>query len=58
MPSTADDAAEVPWRQAHHWAELAFPLPAPGRHVLTLHTVRTGLMNYARLDIRGRERAV
>ncbi|TJZ97511.1 carbohydrate-binding protein [Actinacidiphila oryziradicis] len=53
VPSTADDADNVPWRQAHHWAQLTFPFPpvTPGRHVLTLHTVRTGLMNYAWLNI-------
>lgn len=58
VPPTADPADPVPWRPAHHWAELAFPLPelAPGRHVLTLHTVRTGLMNYAWLDVTGPRR--
>ncbi|WP_433889130.1 hypothetical protein [Streptomyces sp. CA-111067] len=53
VPVAADPADEVPWRHAHHWATLEVPFPAlpVGRHVLTLHTVRTGLMNYACLEV-------
>ncbi|GLW08143.1 hypothetical protein Misp01_32730 [Microtetraspora sp. NBRC 13810] len=52
VPCTAG-GDDVEWRRYHHWALLPpFRVPAltPGRHVLTLHTVRTGQMNYAWLD--------
>jgi hypothetical protein len=55
VPVAPDPADGVPWRHAHHWAGLEVPFPAlpVGRHPLTLHTVRTGLMNYACLEVAG-----
>jgi hypothetical protein len=58
VPGTAGDD-DIAWRRHHHWALLPpFRVPAlsTGRHVLTLHTVRTGLMNYAYLDFQAEGR--
>lgn len=45
-----DDPLE--WRQWHHWniAEIAKTKLTEGVHVLTLHTLETGEMNYCFLD--------
>ncbi len=43
----------IPWRQWHHWNKVenlaTFVLPE-GKHVLTLHTVENGNMNYDYLE--------
>lgn len=54
VPTTYNEADPVAWRQWHHWnvlanmAEVALP---KGKHVLTLHTLTKGNMNYATLEI-------
>jgi hypothetical protein len=53
VPTTYNEADPVAWRQWHHWnvlrdmAEVTLP---KGTHVLTLHTLTKGNMNYATLD--------
>jgi hypothetical protein len=55
VPTTYNEADPVAWRQWHHWnvlrpmAEVTLP---KGTHVLTLHTLTKGNMNYAYLDFR------
>jgi len=49
VPSTANDADTVPWRQWHHWNYLdniARIGLKEGLQTITLHTVETGEMNY------------
>jgi hypothetical protein len=53
IETTYDDEDDVAWRQWHHWnrAEGAAELRLDaGPHVLTLHTVENGQMNYAYLE--------
>lgn len=51
--STYDAGDGIAWRQWHHWnkAEIVKDLRLnEGAHVLTLHTVENGQMNYAYLE--------
>ena len=51
--STYNHKETVPWRQWHHWnkAENFATITLPeGRHILTLHTVDNGNMNYDYLE--------
>ena len=53
IESTEDLADPVAFRQWHHWniaRNLAHIRLTAGRHVLTLHTLETGQMNYSYLD--------
>ena len=53
IESTEDLRDPVAFRQWHHWnlaRNLAHIRLEAGRHVLTLHTLETGQMNYAYLD--------
>lgn len=55
VKSTHNDNDTVAWRQWHHWNyadTLATVHLVKGRHVLTLHTVRNGNMNYDFLEFR------
>jgi hypothetical protein len=55
--STTFDAADtVAWRQWHHWnkIDLGKVSLTKGQHVLTLHTVTNGNMNYDYLEFRKR----
>jgi hypothetical protein len=51
--STNDPRDPVPWRQWHHWNKMAniatVTLPA-GEHVLTLHVIDQGNMNFDYLE--------
>jgi hypothetical protein len=53
IPSTYSNSDTVAWRQWHHWrlienlSEIALP---QGKHILTLHTVENGNMNYDFLE--------
>jgi hypothetical protein len=51
--STYSFRETVPWRQWHHWNKAenfaAITLPE-GKHILTLHTVENGNMNYDYLE--------
>lgn len=54
VPSTRDSADPLEWRQWHHWSVLRgtrVRSVQPGAHVFTLHTVRTGQMNYATISL-------
>ena len=49
IPSTANPAETVPWRQWHHWnflSDIARINLEKGLQTITLHTVETGEMNY------------
>jgi len=53
--STYSFTEPVPWRQWHHWNKainLASVSLPQGKHVLTLHTVANGNMNYDYLEFR------
>lgn len=53
IDSTEDLRDPIAFRQWHHWniaRNLAHIRLEAGRHVLTLHTLETGQMNYAYLD--------
>lgn len=53
IASTYHPEEPLPWRQWHHWNEMkniAQMQLEQGTHVLTLHTVANGNMNYAYLD--------
>ncbi len=53
--STYNFKEPVAWRQWHHWnkAEKLVTITLPqGRHILTLHTVAQGNMNYDYLDFK------
>jgi len=49
IPSTHNDADTVAWRQWHHWNRvdsLTSIYISKGKHVLTLHIVQQGQMNF------------
>lgn len=50
--TTARDEEEIDWRQWHHWniAEIARIELTEGVHVLTIHTLEEGNMNYGYLE--------
>lgn len=52
IESTYDEEDDTAWRQWHHWnrADIAAIKLDEGIHVLTLHTVENGQMNYAWLE--------
>ena len=53
VPSTYRDDDPVDWRQWHHWNkidDITEITLKKGSHVLTLHTVEEGQMNYMWLD--------
>ena len=52
ITSTYRDDDPLDWRQWHHWnkAEITKVDLTAGTHVLTLHTVENGNMNYAYLE--------
>ena len=55
IPSTANPAENVPWRQWHHWnyiGSLAKIDLKQGLQVFTLHTLETGEMNYDFIDFK------
>jgi len=55
IPSTANPAETIPWRQWHHWnymGGLAKIELKQGLQVLTLHTLETGEMNYDFIDFK------
>ena len=55
IPTTHNDKDTVAWRQWHHWnyiETLATVHLEAGKHVLTLHTVRNGNMNYDFLEFK------
>ena len=55
IPSTANPADTVPWRQWHHWnylSNIAEIELKQGTQVITLHTVEEGEMNYDYLDFK------
>lgn len=55
IPSTFVEADTVAWRQWHHWNYLdriALINLKKGLHILTLHTVETGQMNYDFIDFK------
>lgn len=54
IPSTFDAADTVAWRQWHHWnkTDIGTIELSKGLHVLTLHTVGNGNMNYDYLEFR------
>lgn len=55
LQATSDESDGVAWRQWHHWnlARCAARVRLDkGLHVLTLHTVEHGQMNYAYLEFR------
>jgi hypothetical protein len=53
--STSDEAEPIAWRQWHHWNVMSdfvqVELPE-GVHVLTLHVLSEGNMNFASLDFK------
>jgi hypothetical protein len=55
LVSTHVAAETIPWRQWHHWnylPKIAEMKLTQGEHVLTLHTVAIGQMNYDYLSFR------
>ena len=55
IPSTFNAADPVAWRQWHHWNVTLSPARihlTAGRHVLTLHVLTQGNMNFAYFDFR------
>ena len=55
IPSTHDDRDTVAWRQWHHWNEadsLTSVKLKKGIHILTLHVVANGNMNFDYLEFR------
>jgi len=55
IPSTANPAETIPWRQWHHWnyiGNLTKIELKQGLQVLTLHTLETGEMNYDFIDFK------
>ena len=55
IPSTHDDRDTVKWRQWHHWNKvnsLAEVKLQKGVHVLTLHVVGNGNMNFDYLEFK------
>lgn len=53
IPSTYNDADTVAWRQWHHWNKIDSLTSInlkKGRHVLTLHVVDNGNMNFDYLE--------
>jgi hypothetical protein len=55
IPSTANPAETIPWRQWHHWnyiSNLAKIDLKQGMQVLTLHTLEIGEMNYDFIDFK------
>lgn len=58
VPSTFDAEDPVAFRQWHHWnllKDMAFLHLEQGEHVLTLHTVSEGQMNYCHLEFELRQ---
>jgi len=55
IPSTANPADPIAWRQWHHWnlapSLLKLNLPA-GRNLLTIHILTEGQMNFAWFDFK------
>jgi hypothetical protein len=54
VPTTFDPADTIAWRQWHHWnkVDLGKMKLTKGPHILTLHTVTNGNMNYDYLEFR------
>ena len=55
VTSTHDDRDTVQWRQWHHWNKsdsLATVTLKKGIHILTLHVVANGNMNFDYLEFR------
>lgn len=55
VPSTHQDRDTVAWRQWHHWnlaGNLAQVELQKGIHILTLHTITNGNMNYDWIDFK------
>jgi Carbohydrate binding module (family 6) len=58
ITSTKIDAEPVAWRQWHHWnvmKDLTVVSLPKGKHVLTLHILTGGNMNFAYLDFKERK---
>jgi hypothetical protein len=61
IASTKSDADPVAWRQWHHWnvmKNLAVVSLPKGQHVLTLHVLTNGNMNFAYLEFKERKPGV
>ncbi len=55
IPSTADNADPVAWRQWHHWnlaSDLARIHLRKGKSILTVHILTKGMMNLATFDFK------
>jgi hypothetical protein len=58
IASTKIDADPVAWRQWHHWnimKDLAIASLPKGKHVLTLHILTNGNMNFAYVEFKERK---